>query len=289
MAKRGSGTVAPTRIRTRNLSGKNQKWTLEEDTLLYQIFQGNADCAQWKSAAAFFPGKTSQQLFERWTKVLDPRLLKGSWSRDEDEAIIKHVAQSGCTSWSKLAETLPGRLGKQCRERWFNHLNPVLSRGQWTPDEDEQIMRLHEQFGNHWSQIAAQIPARGDNMIKNRWYSTLSKKSKEEVSQAAESYRLSPESQMSAAPSPPIHGQSTVSGLISAMGIENTPVWTRQGAHSARTTVQFPSPSMFATPDKTHSPFPGLRSMFGPSPSDGHCLSAHRQEKSPAAVSGNVA
>ena len=181
--------IAPTRNRSRNTGvGKNQKWTPEEDALLTQIANGN-ESVNWKAAEAQFPGKTSQQIFERWTKVLDPSLLKGSWRREEDEIIIKFVRTYGCKSWTKLAKMLPGRIGKQCRERWLNHLNPDLSRGPWTPQEDYQLMILHEQFGNSWSKIAARMPTRADNMIKNRWYSTISKKSKEEITQAVSGYK----------------------------------------------------------------------------------------------------
>jgi hypothetical protein len=132
-----------------------------------------------------FPGKTSQQIFERWTKVLDPGLHKGSWTRQEDETIISYVTTHGCKSWTKLASLLPGRIGKQCRERWLNHLNPDLSHEAWTPEEDYLLMQLHQMHGNHWSRIASMMPSRADNAIKNRWYSVLTKKTLEEVAEAA--------------------------------------------------------------------------------------------------------
>lgn len=177
MSVAASNPMAPTRIRRRNnVSTKNQKWTPEEDSLLHQLVQ-ESETVNWKAAEGKFPGKTSQQIFERWTKVLDPALMKGSWTRQEDEIIISYVKTYGCKSWTKLASLLPGRIGKQCRERWLNHLNPDLNRGPWSPEEDQLLMSLHEQFGNHWSKIASLMPSRADNMIKNRWYSTLSKRS----------------------------------------------------------------------------------------------------------------
>ena len=185
--------IAPTRNRRRNnVSSKNQKWSPEEDALLKKIVSESEENVNWKAAESQFPGKTSQQIFERWTKVLDPVLLKGSWTRQEDEIIINFVRIYGCKSWTKLAQMLPGRIGKQCRERWLNHLNPDINKGPWTPEEDQQLLILHEQFGNHWSKIAAMMPSRADNMIKNRWYSTLSKKTKEEVEESIRAYHQSP-------------------------------------------------------------------------------------------------
>jgi hypothetical protein len=167
--------IAPTRNRARNNIAKSQKWTSEEDARLHEIVQASSTM-NWKAAEAHFPGKTSQQIFERWTKVLNPLLHKGSWTRQEDEMIIHYVRTNGCTAWTKLAKMLPGRIGKQCRERWLNHLDPQISRAPWTAEEDALLMMLHEQHGNSWSKIAAHMPTRSDNMIKNRWYSTLAKK-----------------------------------------------------------------------------------------------------------------
>ncbi|KAK8885456.1 hypothetical protein M9Y10_040904 [Tritrichomonas musculus] len=185
--------IAPTRNRRRNnVSSKNKKWTPEEDALLRKIASERETSINWKAAENQFPGKTSQQIFERWTKVLDPGLLKGSWTRQEDEVIINFVHTYGCKSWTKLASLLPGRIGKQCRERWLNHLNPELNRGPWTPEEDQQLLLLHEQFGNHWSKISYLMPSRADNMIKNRWYSTLSKKTKAEVEESIKNLKMNP-------------------------------------------------------------------------------------------------
>jgi hypothetical protein len=177
--------IAPTRTRPRNnFSSKSQRWTIEEDARLRDFVHSTAS-GTWKSAEPLFPGKTAQQIFERWTKVLDPGLHKGSWTRQEDETIISYVVIHGAKSWTKLADMLPGRIGKQCRERWLNHLNPELSHGPWTAQEDYLLMQLHQLHGNHWSRIASLMPNRADNTVKNRWYSVLAKKTIEQVAEAA--------------------------------------------------------------------------------------------------------
>ena len=60
-------------------------------------------------------------------KVLRPGLVKGPWKKEEDEMIIKCLKEN-ITKWSTIAEYIPGRIGKQCRERWFNHLDPTIKR-----------------------------------------------------------------------------------------------------------------------------------------------------------------
>jgi hypothetical protein len=129
----------------------------------------------WEDCVAFVPGKSVQQVAERWEKVLNPNLVKGSWTREEDEAIIEYVRVNGTKQWTKLAAILPGRIGKQCRERWRNHLDPDVNRTPWSEEEDRILIELHEAMGNQWVKLAEYLPGRSDNAIKNRWNSTLQK------------------------------------------------------------------------------------------------------------------
>ena len=167
--------LAPTRIRQKSTTVTSKAhWTPEEDQKLLQFLR-SGDRANWTELVPHFQGKTAQQISERWSKVVDPALVKGSWTRQEDETIIEFVAQFGTRNWTKLAELLPGRIGKQCRERWRNHLDPGNSKEPWTPEEDQQLIQLHEQYGNQWVKISACMPGRTDNSIKNRWNSALKK------------------------------------------------------------------------------------------------------------------
>ena len=74
--------------------------------------------------------------------MLDPRLVKGPWTKEEDVKVMELVKELGPKKWSAIADHLPGRIGKQCRERWHNHLNPDIRKDAWTPEEDAVILRL---------------------------------------------------------------------------------------------------------------------------------------------------
>jgi hypothetical protein len=139
-------------------------------------YNANNTTPRWTELAQKFPGKTPHQVCDRWAKVLNPILLKGSWTGEEDRIIIEWVNQNGAKNWGALAEKLPGRISKQCRERWHNHLCPNVNKMEWTPEEDAILIEHQKLWGNKWSKIAALLPGRTDNSVKNRWNSSLKRR-----------------------------------------------------------------------------------------------------------------
>ncbi|OHT16643.1 Myb-like DNA-binding domain containing protein [Tritrichomonas foetus] len=206
--------LAPTRMRKQQVKQTSKTtWTAEEDELLSKLVSQSQQANSWSVIAKYFPNKTAPQIAGRWEKVLNPCLVKGSWTREEDQVILNFVQTNGDKDWAKLALLLNGRTGKQCRERFKNHLDPNLVRNPWTPEEDQHLIDLHSQYGNQWtkissffssitekfsdtfrinlldlindpiisktfliSKISSFFEGRTDNCIKNRWNSTLKKR-----------------------------------------------------------------------------------------------------------------
>lgn len=168
--------LAPTRSRQRHqVNSKNPNWTRQEDEFLCKIKSSNEN-PKWAEIMHYFPSKTQHQVNERWEKVLNPDLVKGSWTREEDELIVRWVAEKGTKEWGALAAQLPGRISKQCRERWHNHLCPTVKKSDWTEEEDKILIECQAKWGNKWSKIAELLPGRTDNSVKNRWNSSLKRR-----------------------------------------------------------------------------------------------------------------
>ena len=139
-------------------------WNKREDDMLRSLIEehGNTD---WKVVASFLPGRTESACQNRWQKVLKVGLTRGPWTDEEDQKLVKLVETFGPRKWSAIAEELPGRSGKQCRERWHNHLNPNVKRKAWSETEDRQILECHMKMGNRWAEMSKYLPGR--YVVKN--------------------------------------------------------------------------------------------------------------------------
>ncbi|KAK1939057.1 Transcriptional activator Myb [Phytophthora citrophthora] len=159
-----------------------KRWTKSQDAALRESVRIHGE-KNWKAIAELVPGRNHAQCLQRWRKVLKPGLVKGHWSFEEDQ-VLEYLVTQGCNNWGQIAERIPGRTPKQCRERWKNHLDPAINKGPYTEEEDSVILTAQARLGNKWSQIAQLLKGRTEDSVKIRWKSLKQNPSKAAASHA---------------------------------------------------------------------------------------------------------
>ncbi|KAJ4891107.1 myb domain protein 81 [Raphanus sativus] len=108
--------------------------------------------------------------------AIEKTFQKGPWTPAEDQLLIAYVDKHGEGNWNAVQKHSGlSRCGKSCRLRWVNHLRPSLKKGAFTDKEEQLVIELHASMGNKWARMAAQLPGRTDNEIKNFWNTRLKK------------------------------------------------------------------------------------------------------------------
>lgn len=157
-------------------------WPPNEDLALQEVMARHKSPINWEVVAKEMNfGRLARECHDRWTRYLKPGTRKGQWKEEEDAIVLRVIATSSehpFTQWADLAPMLPGRSGKQIRDRWVNYLNPAINHLPFSREDDLKLWAGHRELGKRWVEISVKIfnSTRSENHIKNRWYSAAFKK-----------------------------------------------------------------------------------------------------------------
>jgi len=168
----------------------SKEWDKVDDNKLYALVNKYGD-RNWDFISKFFDSsKSPVKCFKRWNILVKPKTVKGPWNIEEDKKLIDWIKNNGPCNWTSCASLIPGRTGKQCRERWANSLNPLLKKGLWEPEEDYIIFKLFKLIGSKWAMISNYLCGRTENSTKNRFYSTLRRYAGENIKKIHDKTKL---------------------------------------------------------------------------------------------------
>ncbi|EDR29448.1 hypothetical protein, conserved [Entamoeba dispar SAW760] len=103
-----------------------------------------------------------------------PNKIVRPWKKEEDELLLQAVEEFGTKRWHLVAQRIPNRTRKQCRERYCNHLDPDIIKVPWTEKEDQILKEAKALYGNRWTLIKMKLPGRTANQVKNRYFAKFS-------------------------------------------------------------------------------------------------------------------
>ena len=96
------------------------------------------------------------------------QLMNNKFTRQEDQQLRDLVLKEKLTNWVTISSKMPNRNVQQCRMRWKQI---SFRRGvgiEWTPEEDEIILKKYKDYGRHWKKIQQAVPNHTIAQIKTR-------------------------------------------------------------------------------------------------------------------------
>lgn len=158
-------------------------WSDQEDQLLRSLVIADRE-KNWSRVASRLniSGRDGDACLQRWQYLVESegaRKVRGRWTAEEDDHLASLVHEHGTRNWRAVASHLPGRLPKQCRERWHNQLDPTVRKDGLSAEEWKILHEAHAKYGNKWAEIVKVLPGRTANHVKNQWNTMIRRRESE--------------------------------------------------------------------------------------------------------------
>ena len=153
----------------------------EDDQNLIELISNHGDGSWALIALEMGTGHTETQLQNRWNKTLKPGIRSGRWTPNLDGRLKAAVAIYGTGKWALIAQHVPGKTDRKCRERYLEQLAPGLKPpGEWDDEEDEILIKAVQKHGiGNWAKIKNDLEGRTDQMCRLRYQKIMPEDEKE--------------------------------------------------------------------------------------------------------------
>ena len=101
------------------------KWSNKENNMLKDWIKKNGE-KNWGKCCTLIEGRTSKQCREHWNNCLNPKLIKGNWTAEED-FLIMYFYEKCEGSWKKLITLFKGRTENSIKNRFFSQLRKIAA------------------------------------------------------------------------------------------------------------------------------------------------------------------
>lgn len=164
-------------VTTGGTEEKKGQWTAEEDWELRLLVEHAATQGQnildipYEDIKAKIPGRTLKQVRERWRSNLDPAIIKGEWTLEEDLTILRMRDEQNL-GWAVIARALRGRTEHSVKTR--HRSMQRAQRRPWSEKEDKIILagapaHVSEVSDQTFVTISQQLKNRDAVSVKLRW------------------------------------------------------------------------------------------------------------------------
>ena len=82
------------------------------------------------------------------------------WTNAEDEVVKAGISKYGMNNWERVASLIDTHSAQECKDRWYQFLDPHINKGEWSRLEEEKLVELQELFPEQWALISSQIDRR---------------------------------------------------------------------------------------------------------------------------------
>ena len=111
------------------------------------------------------------------TVGMKKKMVHKRFTEEEDNKLRDLVQKYGENQWLMISSRMGTRNSRQCKDRWLQYLSPKSNLTPWTPEEEELLLKLSEQYKGKWLEITKMFPGRSYNQVKNKW-KTLERRKK---------------------------------------------------------------------------------------------------------------